>query len=168
MMPYILFQHHAWNQWLPISPSKSSLISWILLFLLHLMPILYQQWMPRLHVHQFVQVYSDIIRFCWIEKQIQSLVLSSPPWDIQLPKGFTEVGHLLIGRPAPAYSYCTPKQIWLLPKGFGRPWVWVPHTLLILKYSKFVCRWCYPELFLLRKKVHWQLNTYFSKLLPIY
>ena len=110
-----------------------------------------QQWMPRLHVHQFVQVYSDIIPFCWIEKQIQSLVLSSPPWDIQLPKGFTEVGHLLIGRPAPAYSYCTPKQIWLLPEGFGRPWVWVPHTLLLLKYSKFVCRWCYSEPFLMRK-----------------
>ena len=43
-------------------------------------------------------------------------------------------------------------QIWLLPKGFGRPWVWVPHTLLLLKYSKFVCRWCYSEPFLMRKK----------------
>ena len=30
--------------------------------------------------------------------------------------------------------------------------VWVPHTHLLLKYSKFVCRWCYSEPFLMRKK----------------
>ena len=167
MMPYILFQHRAWNQLLPISPSYSPLISWILLFLLHLMPIYISSeclGFMFISLFKFTQISFPFVELknkskvlCWV---LPLGIFSSQRVLLRLAT-FLLADQLQHTHTAHQNKYdCFQKVSEGLEFGsLIHFYYWNTVSLSVVDAIQNHFLW---------EKVHWQLNTYFSKLLPIY